>query len=220
MVKPVQRCLHRFHGLASWSLVSILLVGCGDTGPTSAGTESERQVEKPSPTGSKPQLEEPSAYGGREEYYFRTAREMAVASDVIVVGTVTSIDPGRSVGDPGGTVDYVNVQLSVERTVKGLTSPVESITFEFRPMPPIGDLGGYPPFEPESPWWRPGSTSLFFLGFTTSVGLHPINSQAVYFLPGGPGGALQATKPHDDVGAEIDGRTVSELLNYLGLADN
>lgn len=155
-----------------------------------------------------------SAYQVRERYTFSSVQDMVTRADVIVVATVLTVAPGRSVGDPGGTVDFVNVELSADRIIKGTNS--SPMVIEFEPMPPVGEAAGYPPFEPGSPWWLPGSTSLFFLRTTSSEGLQVINSQGLYYLPEGPDGELQATVPDDQVGTSISGRTVSELFESVG----
>lgn len=203
-----QHSVRTLHSLACWSLFLILVAGCtqdfAEDGGTSLGSGGDDTA---------------SAYQVRERFNFASAEEMVTASDVVVVARVTSVGPGRSVGDPEATIDFLEVELSIEMMVKGLNSS-DPIIIEFEPMPPVGDFAGYPPFEPDSPWWRPGSTSMFFLRTTTSGRLQVINSQGLYYLPEGPGGVLQSTKPGDQIGATAAGRTVTELSESLGLGSN
>lgn len=71
---------------------------------------------------------EPVAVDADSIYEFTTLREMARASDLIVVGTVTATEPGRLVGDPadGGVISRL-VTIEIEEAIGGSTDGADPL---------------------------------------------------------------------------------------------
>ena len=88
----------------------------------------------------------PLAAHAQEAYYFATPEEIVKASDLIVIGWVTNIEPGRIIGptsdpdDPEAVLRLQNVTLQVDEVLKG-TTPSNPIMLEEEPF----DVEGYGP---------------------------------------------------------------------------
>lgn len=95
------------------TLVASLVIGFVVTGDEAAAP----------PTGSATTLA-PVEIDAVSVYEFTTLAEMAVASDAIVVGTVTATETGRLVGDPadGGVVSRL-VTIEVDEALRGELGP-------------------------------------------------------------------------------------------------
>lgn len=109
------------------------------------------------------------------EYGFDSIPVMVATSDAVVLGTVTALVDGGTIGPPGEEVELIDVELRVEEALYGTveTSPLTIRTLEFLTT------------DPE--WREVGTTVLAFLFRNVDPadgGYHEINTQALYIVTG------------------------------------
>lgn len=206
--------------IGSFALALLALSGGEDAAPVS---------KKSTPSN------EPLAAGFESELMFGSLDEMAAASDLVVVGTVTEVRPGQvtvitrdaAPSYPEGTdtaggqeettqespedlveeVRDLNAVVSVDNALKG-SPPEDSVT--------VATLD-YAYGGPQSTEWRkPGERVLLFLSRSTETpGLYiPAEAsyeQAVYVLQGSDIVA-PTTDPDEPVNARVTGLSLPELI--------
>ena len=113
----------------------------------------------------------------REMYTFDGLAPMVAASDAVVLGTITTSSPGRTVGGDAdlGELQFVEVTLQLETVLYG-DLPTGSVTLEIDgSMVPLQDR-----------WDVPGKSVLLFLHEKTDHRgyYRPTNSQGVFVVEG------------------------------------
>lgn len=135
------------------------------------------------------------------EYWFESLPRMVATSDVVVLGTVTDIRQGMTVGEPGEEIQLLDVAFDVQEALYGSTEPSRTLTVQSDP------------FIPTEPEWRGiGNTVLLFMKVNTDPGAegryYPINEQSVYLVSGTD---VQATTDHDSFSREVAAMTLDEI---------
>jgi hypothetical protein len=131
-------------GSASLLAALGLLAACG--GQTSGPAASRDGSGEPSSEEPSSPVESPDTNYADIDGPFETAglKEVAAAADLVVMGKVTSIRHGASIGDPE-TGSYAMISVSPTEVLKGRADgPIEVafeeyFSIEGRPMPEVGD---------------------------------------------------------------------------------
>ncbi|MEX2323486.1 MAG: hypothetical protein WEA29_06920 [Acidimicrobiia bacterium] len=138
--------------------------------------------------------------------------ELVAASDLVVVGTVVGVEPGRVAGDPAdgeaGQVQFHDAVIRVDDVLAGSTAR-DSIRVEvfFLPNSPPGSMTDI-----ASAWWRRGASSVFFVRWdATAPGREAVlpSYDGVYHLPSGVDGPARSAGTAPIAG--LEGRTVEEI---------
>lgn len=107
----------------------------------------------------------------READYFDDVQSLATAADLVVVGTVTGINPGRVVGPPdeGDQIRFRAVRVRVDRVLRGSVAAGrgKSITIEEEGWT-VDDGKGY--LVNGVAWSERGDTGVYFLHLKTDPG--------------------------------------------------
>lgn len=197
------------HVLSGWGRFAILLLALVMVGLV-AGLLVGSALEQPS---TLAQTGTPDHGTVRERYTFETLDDLVKTADAVVVATVIDIRPGRLAGDPAdgsaGLVQMFDVTLSIDQTIKG--GMTGAVSIEIMPIASPGGLAGFPPFDPEQPWWSAGAQSVYFLTTTTPERVLPLGSQGVMFLPQGASRGQIKVVATSDFAAEV------EALGLAGL---
>ncbi|GMQ97860.1 MAG: hypothetical protein BMS9Abin17_0363 [Acidimicrobiia bacterium] len=144
---------------------------------------------------------------------------LRTASDLIAVGTVIGVKPGRLAGDPRdgpeGQVQFHDVAILINEVLAGPgTAELSGTQLRIEMLFLPGSSGSFT--SSESPWWQPGASSLFFLRFDSSAPGREsvlVSPEGIQFLPDGQDGSLAAagTKPIP----RIEGSTVMDVRTAL-----
>ena len=148
---------------------------------------------------------EPKAVSVREAYYFGDAGEMTATSDLVIVGTVRSAGPGRSLLFEGDDLyALTEVVIDVDEVLYG-NSLGSTVTLEVDVL-----FTGFPG-SPLPRWLRAGSQSLLFLkGQVDDEGTYvPVNTQGVYRID----------PTEDDVIATVQSDEFADRMAKRGVAD-
>ncbi len=99
------------------------------------------------------------AFSSRWHYHFNSLEELIATSDLVVVGEVTAIEPGRGIPaeDPHSGIGYRDVTLTVSETLKG-AAPGAAVVIEEAGY----DADGSFEYE-DMPWSRLGDAGVYFL---------------------------------------------------------
>lgn len=149
----------------------------------------------------------PGPFQGREVYRFQALPEMVATSDVVVVGTVRSVE-SRAVGPQEEEIQYLDATVGVESVLKGsMSDPMVTVsTRELSYSPPHVD------------WRQPGQRVLAFLSRTrgdqAAGRYHPVNqSQSMFALSGNTLRATVSDPLARQIGAMTLPVVVSEVEN-------
>jgi hypothetical protein len=82
-----------------------------------------------------------------QSFYFSSLPQMVATSDLVVEGTVESVEPGRVVGEGDAAIQFGQVTLSVNRVLFGKTEfssvVLEEFGLEYGHPSQVGDHGLY-----------------------------------------------------------------------------
>lgn len=146
------------------------------------------------------------SFAARDVFTFSELPEMVATVDLVVLGTVTDVTSGRTVGPPEEAIQYTDATLRVDEVLKGSvdgpTAVIETLQLES--------------YQPE--WRRPGAQIIAFLsgGEPAAEGrYHPTNhTQSVFVVDNG---AIRSTT--DDAFAEqLAAMSVSEFRDRVAVA--
>jgi len=59
----------------------------------------------------------------KQLFYFDSLPQMVATSDLVIEGTVQSVEPGRVVGSREAAIQFAQVTLSVNRLLFGTSTP-------------------------------------------------------------------------------------------------
>jgi hypothetical protein len=92
-------------------------------------------------------------------FTFSGIESLAINSDVIVLGTVSKVEPGRTVGEDPEQIQYRDVSIKVEKTILDrLDSPQSSVIVQ-----ELGWSSGKTIQPADLPWSEEGDRGYFFL---------------------------------------------------------
>ena len=139
-------------------------------------------------------------------FYFSSLPEMVATSDLVIEGTVKSVEPGRVVGEGDAAIQFGQVTLSVNRVLFG------KIEFSSVVLEEFGLESGHPS--------QVGDHGVYFLT-QKNDGHGPqffrIVSSQGRFLDDGRGGLVAPSDEADWVKA-VEGESLSQLENDVDVA--
>ncbi len=117
-----------------------------------------------------------------EKAHYSSLAQMSGGAELIVVGVVQSVTPGRTVGEPGATIQFRELNVRVERVLKGAAA--QSVVVEEEGI----HAGGQHYSLNNSRAAKAGARAVFFLkrkAGEQNVLYRLTNSQSRFFLHGG-----------------------------------
>jgi hypothetical protein len=140
------------------------------------------------------------------EFWFDSLPEMVATSDVVVIGTVSSVTDGITEGTPPEEIQLSRADLVVKEVLYGPADVPSTVTIETLQL-----------VAPEPDWRQSGNTVIAFVKLSTdpdAPGIYyPINEQSVYLLNGKD--VTATTDAHDDFSKWVSGLTVDEIRSKI-----
>lgn len=175
-------------------LVAVLVTGCGGSAGSSTGL-----------------ADRPEAFSeGKGGLPIRSLKEFAATADIVAIGTVGSMAPGRVEGAPGEWDTIRNVGFTVLETIKGEMPIGSAISVEQG----FWTSDGQGVIVQGQPWSDEGDEVLFFLTRVVAVDYSGVRD-GVAFEPSTVN-VWQATNGNGTISLSKPNKTSAEMAEMLG----